>query len=146
MRILVDADACPVKDIIIKIAKEYGTAVIMFADTSHILNYDCEIVTVDKGSNSADMVLTGRVEKNDIVVTQDYGVATMALLKKAHTLNQNGLIFNEHNIDKLLFERYLSQRVRRSGGKTSNQSKRKKLDDDNFEASLRKLCQLALNG
>lgn len=139
MKILVDADACPVKDIIVKIAKKYGLKVIMFIDTSHIYcdNYS-EVVTVDKGKDSVDFALANKISRNDIVVTQDYGVATMALSKQALAINQNGLIYNSDNIDKLLFERYLSQKMRRSGSSSrgSNQKKRTKENDIAFEKSL----------
>lgn len=141
MKILVDADACPVKDLIVSIAKKFNMNVIMFIDTSHIYQDDySEVVTVDKGRDSVDFALANRVSKNDIVVTQDYGVAAMALSKNAFAVNQNGLIFNKDNIDKLLFERYLSQKVRRTGGKTSNPKKRTPQNDKDFEKSLLHLC------
>lgn len=140
MKILVDADACPVKEIILSVAKEYGIKVIMYIDTAHILNLnDCEIVTVDKGKDSVDMKLSSNIKEGDIVVTQDYGVASMALLRNASSLNQNGLIFTHNNIDRLLFERYLSSKARRAGKKTINPSKRTKDDDLHFEKALRLL-------
>lgn len=140
MKILVDADACPVKEIIIRIAKEFGLRVLMFIDTSHILNDSyAEVTIVDKARDSVDIALINKVEKGDIVMSQDYGVATMALSKGATALNQNGLIYTGDNIDRLLFERFLSQKVRRSGGKTSSPPKRTKENDVNFEKALRKL-------
>jgi uncharacterized protein len=139
MKILVDADACPVKEIIVEIAKKYSIKVIMFIDTSHIYcdNYS-EVITVDKGPDSVDFALANKIEKDDIIITQDYGVATMALSKNAFSLNQNGLIYDKDNIDKLLFERYLSQKARRSGKSTrgSNQKKRSKENDIAFEKAL----------
>jgi uncharacterized protein len=140
VKILVDADACPVKHIIVKVAKENSIPVIMFIDTSHILNDGySEVVTVDKGRDSVDFALINRVSKGDIVVTQDFGVAAMALSKETYAINQNGLIYTKDNIDRLLFERHISQKVRRSGGKTSNPRKRTREDDENFEKSLRQL-------
>ncbi|MCX8130448.1 MAG: YaiI/YqxD family protein [Clostridia bacterium] len=138
MKILVDADACPVKEIIVKIAKEYSIKVIMLCDTSHIL-YDgySEIITVDKSCDSVDFALVNKAEKSDIVVTQDYGVATMCLSKGVTVLNQNGLIYNESNIDRLLFERHLSQKIRRSGGRCGSIRKRTKEDDVKFEKAFR---------
>lgn len=137
MKILVDADACPVKDLIIKIAKKYSLKVIMFIDTSHIYQDEySEVITVDKGRDSVDFALANRISERDIIVTQDYGVATMALSKRAFALNQNGLIYNKDNIDKLLFERYLSQKIRRSGGKITGPRKRSGENDLAFEKSL----------
>lgn len=138
LNILVDADACPVKQIIVKLAKEYDIPVIMICDTSHMINDGySEVLVVDKSRDSVDIALINRVVRGDIVVTQDYGVATMALGKGARALNQNGLIFTNENIDRLLFERFLGQKVRRSGGRTGTFPKRKVEDDEKFEAALR---------
>lgn len=146
MKILVDADACPVKDIIVSIAKKFSLQVIMFIDTSHIYSDDySKVITVDKGRDSVDFALANQICKNDIVVTQDYGVATMALLKNAYCINQNGFIYTKENIDKLLFERYLSQKVRRSGGRTSGPKKRTQENNISFENSLISLYQKIIN-
>jgi uncharacterized protein len=140
LRILVDADACPVKNIIIRIAREKKVPVVMFIDTSHVLNDGySEVITVDQSRDSVDIALINKVCKGDIVVTQDYGVAAMALPKGAKALNQNGLIYSNDNIDKLLFERHISQKVRRSGGRTSGPKKRTKEDDDKFERAFKGL-------
>lgn len=146
MKILVDADACPVKDIIVKVAKEYNLSVVMFIDTSHELrNYSCEIVGVDKGKDSVDLALINRTDSNDIVVTQDYGVATMALGKGAFALSQNGLVFTSANIDGLLFERHISAKNRRAGNRGGYIPKRTKEDDIHFETQLRKLIDAINN-
>lgn len=144
MKILVDADACPVKDIIIRIAGVNGIKVVMFIDTSHILSYEtAEIVTVDKARDSVDIALTNRTAKGDIVVTQDYGVAAMSLAKGAYAINQNGLIYNEGNMDQLLFERHMSGKLRRSGKKASGMKKRTKENDENFEKAFKALIETA---
>lgn len=137
MRILVDADACPVKDIIIWIAKRYKIPVTMIIDTSHELREPyCTVITVEKGSDSVDLAIMRLLTKDDLVVTQDYGLAALVLGKKAKALNQNGLVFSDYNMDKLLFERFLGQKVRRGGGRTANPKKRTKEDDQRFEAAL----------
>lgn len=141
-KILVDADSCPVKDIIVKIAKEYAFEVIMFADTSHIINEDgySQIITVDKHSNSADIVLINAALKGDIIITQDYGVASMALSKLCFCINNNGMIYSENNIDRLMFERHLSSKLRRAGRKASKFKKRISADNENFKKSLLQIC------
>lgn len=140
-RILVDADACPVKDIIIKIAKELKLEVVMFIDTSHILEDSyAKVVTVSQGKDAVDLALINNAQKGDIVVTQDYGVASMALGKEAYPINQDGLIYDNKNIDRLLMERYLSQKIRRAGGRTPNHKKRNKEVNLKFEKIFRKLC------
>ncbi len=138
MQILVDADACPVKDIIIRVAKEKNINVIMVMDTSHAWQFEgVTIVTVDKSRDGVDIALINMTAKNDVVVTQDYGVAALALGKGAKALNQNGLIFSSKNMDRLLFERHLGQKVRRAGERTKNSRKRTSADDTNFERALR---------
>ncbi|NMA66326.1 MAG: YaiI/YqxD family protein [Clostridiaceae bacterium] len=141
MKILVDADACPVKDIIIDVAEERRIPVIMIMDTSHPWQYEgtyqnVKVMTEDKARDGVDIALINLTNKNDIVVTQDYGVAAMALGKGAKALNQNGLIFSSKNMDKLLFERHLGQRIRRAGGRTKNPRKRTKEDDERFLKAL----------
>ena len=80
--------------------------------------------------------------KEDIVVTQSHRVAAVALGKQL--LNQNGLIYDDTNIDRLLMDRYLSQKIRRAGGRTHNHKKRSTKDDIGFERSFRNLCQTVL--
>ncbi len=138
MRILVDADACPVRHIIIKVAKDHKLPVIMFIDTSHQLNDGySEMVTVDQQCDSVDIALINRTNFHDIVVTQDYGVAAMALGKGAQAINQNGVIYSHENMDRILLERHISQKIRRSGGRTPGPKKRTRVDDERFEAALR---------
>ena len=140
MKILVDADACPVKQIITRVAREHLIPVVMFIDTSHQLSDAyATVVTVDKQRDSVDIALINRARAEDIVVTQDYGLAAMVLGRGARALNQNGLVYTAQNIDKLLLERHLSQKVRRSGGRTAGPPKRTRADDEHFEAAIRQL-------
>ena len=142
MQILVDADACPVKQIIVRLAKNYNIPVTMLIDTSHELNDGySRVITVDKQADSVDYALIGLLTCNDIVVTQDYGLAAIALGKKAKVINQNGLIYTNENIEKLLMERYIGEKIRRSGGRTKGPSKRTKEDDARFEIAFEKLLK-----
>lgn len=139
-KILVDADACPVKSQITKAAKRFNIPVVMFIDTSHIIDDGySEVITVDKAADSVDIALVNRVRRGDVVVTQDFGLAALALPKGAQVINQNGMQYTDANIDRLLFERHLSQKVRRSGGRTAGPLKRTREDDDRFEAAFEKL-------
>ena len=142
MQILVDADACPVKEIIVRLAKQRDIPVTMLIDTSHELNDGySKIVTVDKQADSVDFALMGLLTKNDIVVTQDYGLAAMVLGKGARAVNQNGLVYSNDNIDRLLMDRYIGQKIRRGGGRTKGPAKRTKEDNDRFEAVFCKLLE-----
>ena len=140
MQILVDADACPVKKIIVRLAKQNNIPVVMLIDTSHELNDGySRIITVEKQADSVDFALMGMLTRADIVVTQDFGLAAMVLGKGAKAINQNGLVYTDDNIDKLLMERHIGQRVRRGGGRTKGPGKRSKEDDIRFETAFKKL-------
>lgn len=139
MRILVDADACPVKTEILKVAKENKIDVHMFFDNSH--QYEDGYSTVyilDKGADSVDYFLINKVKNGDIIVTQDYGVASMGLSKNAYVLNQNGLIYTDDNIMTLLSRRALNQKIRKHS-RVKGPKKRTKEDNIKFENSLRKI-------
>lgn len=131
MRILVDADACPGKKLIEKAARENDIELIFYCDISHIIESSYASVNyVDQCFQSVDIVLTNKCKKNDLIVTQDYGVAAMVLGKGAYAINPRGYIYDDQNIDRLLFERHISAKIRRSGGKTKTIGKRT-VDDDN---------------
>jgi uncharacterized protein YaiI (UPF0178 family) len=81
----------------------------------------------------------GLLTREDIVVTQDIGLAAMVLGKGARAVNQNGLVYTDENIDKLLMERHIGAKVRRGGGRTKGPTKRTKEDNERFEAAFEKL-------
>lgn len=139
-KILVDADACPVKSIIVDLARTNSIPVVMFIDVNHELNDGySEVVIVDQGRDSVDFKLISRINPNDIVVTQDYGVAAIALSKKANVINQNGFLYTSNNIDTLLNARYQGQKDRRMGKRTSGPPKRNSADNEKFLNEFRKL-------
>ncbi len=147
MKLLIDADACPVVDIALRCAKENDTEeCILLCDTSHMIEREgARTIVVSKGADSADFALVNLVCAGDIVVTQDYGLAAMCLAKKAHVLNQNGLIFTEFNIGSLLEQRHISKKIRMSGGRTKGPSKRTKEQDEAFLTSLEKIFRTIKN-
>jgi uncharacterized protein YaiI (UPF0178 family) len=112
----------------------------MLIDTSHELNDGYStVITVDKEADSVDYALMGLLTRDDVVVTQDFGLAAMVLGKGAKVVNQNGLVYTNNNIDKLLMERHIGQKVRRSGGRTKGPAKRTKEDDERIETALERL-------
>ena len=136
-RVLVDADACPVKEIILRLAKRRNIPVTMVIDTSHELDDGYStVITVDKGSDSADYAIANMATRHDVIVSQDYGLAAMILARGASALDQNGLIYTSENIDSLLERRYIGQKIRRDGGRTKGPKKRTREDDERFEAAL----------
>lgn len=142
MRIIVDADACPGKSFIEKAARENGIEVIMFCDLNHVISSDYSSVKyIDSGFQKVDMAVVNECKPNDIVITQDFGVAAMALGKKAFAIGTKGHIYDDDNIDKLLFERHISSKVRRAGGKTFSPKKRSSDDDKRLYNNLIKIIK-----
>ena len=135
MKIVVDADACPVKEIIISEAKKHEIEVWMFFNTSHYFDDPyVRVITVDKGRDTVDFALINHVEEGDVVITQDYGVACMTLSKKAIPMHYNGLIFTNENMESLLNTRYMNMKLRHQGIRTKN--KRSHNDYQLFKLSL----------
>lgn len=75
------------------------------------------------------------------MVTQDYGLAAMALSKGAYVLNQNGSQYTEENIDGLLMSRHIGKKLRRAGGHIKGPSKRTKEQDLRFQQMLENLLK-----
>jgi len=143
MKIIIDGDACPSISIIEKIAKEYKVEVLIFCDINHYINSDYSTVkVVDSGFQNVDMYVINNTEKDDIIITQDYGLAAMCLPKGAKVINPKGFIYTDKNIDRLLEERHLSQKIRRGGGRTPNPKKRSSDDEVRLIANLKKLIEI----
>ena len=140
MKVFVDADACPVVDLTVKLCSNAGTECILLCDTAHEINRPGAVTLVfDKGADSVDFAIANRVSAGDIVVTQDYGLASMCLAKKAIVLHQDGWQYTEDNIGALLFQRHESRKYRMSGGRIKGPSKRTKSQDQAFADALGKL-------
>lgn len=142
MRILVDADACPVIAIIEKEAKQRKIPVILLCDTNHVLKSDySEIKIIGSGPDAVDFALINLCRKGDVVVTQDYGVAAMALGKGAYCIHQSGRWYTDKNIGQLLMERHMSRQARRASSKShlKGSGKRKREDDEQFRESFIRL-------
>lgn len=142
MKVLVDADASPVTDIAIALCREYNTHCLLLCDTAHEFYRDgAQTLVFDKGADSVDFALVNRVEPGDIVVTQDYGLASMCMAKGASVLHQDGWAYTKENIDALLFSRHESGKYRRAGGRTKGPKKREKAQDEAFRKALQQMLQ-----
>ena len=118
MRIFVDADACPVVDIVESIAEKYNIPVTLLCDTNHVLYSDySDVIVVGAGADAVDYKLISICHKDDVVVSQDYGVAAMALGKGAHAIHQSGKWYTNENIDQMLMERHFNKKARRGSHK-----------------------------
>lgn len=148
MKILVDADACPVVDIVEKQAKLHNISCTLLSDTNHVLMSDySEVKVIGAGADAVDYALINLCSCSDIVVTQDYGVAAMALGKGAFPIHQSGKWYTNENIDQMLMERHLAKKARNGKSKHHLKGPQKRTDEDNkrFEDSLIRLIDKIIN-
>ena len=147
MKILVDADACPVVKNVEEIAEFYGIPVVLLCDTNHILssNYS-EVKMIGTGADAVDFALMNQCQKGDLVVTQDYGVAAMTLGKGAYAIHQSGKWYTNENIDRMLMERHLAKKARMGKGKHHLKGPSKRTEKENriFEESFTNLIRKVL--
>ena len=145
--LVIDADGCPVVKIAAAVSKEYRAMCRVVCDSAHVFNSEnlsgAEVVTVSQGADSADFYIVNNIRENDVVVTQDYGLAAMCLAKRAVVINQDGRIYSDSNIGGLLESRAIGKKIRRSGGRTKGPKKRTAEQSENFEKVLRSLFENA---
>ena len=147
-RILVDADACPVIRIVERLAKAHGIPVMLLCDTNHVLSSEySEIKVIGAGADAVDFALINLCRRGDVVVTQDYGVAALALGKGACAIHQSGGLYTQDNIDQMLMERHLARKARMGKGKhhLKGPKKRTKEEDEAFEAAFQQLLMGIIN-
>ena len=136
MHIFIDADACPVIGIVEKTAKKYNIPVTLLCDTNHVLYSDySEVIVVGAGADAVDYKLISICHKGDIVVSQDYGVAAMALGKGAYAIHQSGKWYTNDNIDQMLMERHLNKKARRKSYKNHLKGPKKRTEEDDMRFS-----------
>lgn len=147
MKVLIDADGCPVVDIAIRLCKQWALPCLVLCDTAHEFHRDgAETLVFDKGADSIDYALVNRVLPGDIVVTQDYGLASMCLARKARVLHQDGWEYTLDNIDALLLVRHDSRKHRAAGNRMKGPKKRTAQQDNAFSQALSKLIQHSVQG
>ncbi len=131
--IYVDADACPVRDIISSLARKYNIEVIMYCDTSHIIfdNY-AKVISVDTNKDNVDFYIASTIKDNDILITSDYGLSNLVLSKKVIIIHPSGFIIDNNNINTLLTQRYLNYKLKKQSSHIKGPKKRTKIDDINF--------------
>ena len=142
MKVLIDADACPVADIAVNLCKQFSVPCVLLCDTAHIIYKDgAETLVFDKGSDSVDFALVNRTAPGDIVITQDYGLASMCLGRGVRVLHQDGWEYTLDNISGLMEQRHIAKKHRMSGGRIKGPSKRTKAQDIAFEKAFQQLLQ-----
>lgn len=142
MKVLIDADACPVVDIAVKLCKKHGVSCLLLCDTAHACYRDgTETLVFDKGADSVDFALVNRANSGDIVITQDYGLASMCLGKRVRVIHQDGWEYTEYNISGLMEQRHAAKKHRLAGGRIKGPAKRTKAQDNAFEVAFQQMLQ-----
>ena len=142
MKVLIDADACPVVDIAVKLCAKEGVPCLLLCDTAHaVYREDAQTLIFDKGADSGDFALVNRTCPGDIVITQDYGLASMCLGRKVRVLHQDGWEYTLDNISGLMEQRHANKKHRLAGGRTKGPSKRTKAQDEAFAKAFQQMLQ-----
>lgn len=138
LHIYVDADACPVKQEVYRVAKRYGLDVTLVAN-SWMRTPDEESVALEvvtDGFDAADDWIVERVQPDDIVITADIPLAGRCLGKGASVIGNSGKPFTEDNIGAALATRELLADLRQSGEMTGGPSPMEKRDRSRFLQKL----------
>jgi uncharacterized protein YaiI (UPF0178 family) len=145
MKIIVDADACPVKEEIQEIALGKGISVLLVAALSHEMPQveGIQVRVVDNLPQAADIAIINSTEPGDIIITADGGLASLALSRKAHVLSFRGYQYSEKNIEGVLNQRYLGQKIRKAGGRLRGPRPFQKEDRERFCDSLNHLITIS---
>ncbi len=141
MKIFVDADACPVKEEIVKIAAEHAIPVTFIVSTAGYFErgWKAEKILVDSFPQAVDIAIINRLEADDIVVTQDYGLALLVLGKRGKAISPRGFIFTDDNIDRCLQQRQMNSDARKAGIRRKGPKKRSEKDTSRFYRNLHTL-------
>lgn len=137
MKIIIDADACPkpVLEICKSVGKKYNIEIYTVASFDHNIDNQ-QHISVDKNSQEADLKIINMTKPDDLVITQDWGLAAMVLSKKADCLNPLGRQYDVNTMDFMLEERETKAKLRRGGGRTKGPKKRTIQDDTRFQETL----------
>jgi len=132
--IYVDADGCPVKDEIYRVAKRYGVPVTLVANSSMRTPDEDSIkfVLVDDGFDAADDWIVEQVKANEIVVTADIPLAARCIEKGARVLGPKGRVYTEESIGGALADREVSSQLREHGLMTGGPAPFGKKDRSRF--------------
>lgn len=140
MKIYIDADGCPVVKNTLKVAGKFNIPCVIICDTAHRIEHEnAETIVVDKGTDSVDFRLVNLIQKGDIAITQDYGLAAMCLSRQTIVINQDGKEYTNDNISGLLEFRAASKKIRQSGGRLKGMPKRTAEQNKTFEEALHDL-------
>lgn len=143
MRIVIDADACPkaVKKICEDMCKKYGLSLTMVIDDAHVLSGDFETIVVGKDNDAVDHKIVEISKEHDIVITQDYGLASILLSNVFGIINPSGFKYTQWNMDALMYQRHMGAKARASGKRTKGPKKRDDNQDKVFKDILEEMVK-----
>ena len=143
LNIYIDADACPVKQEVYRVALRYGLNVTLVANSwMRIPNEDwISLKLVEEGFDAADDWIVEQVQSNDIVVTADIPLASRCLKKGASVIGNTGKPFTKDNIGQVLATRDLLSELRSAGEITSGPKPLVKSDRSRFLQQLDEAIQ-----
>ena len=141
--IYVDADACPVKDEIYKVADRYFLKVFVIANQwmQIPLHAKIEMIVVEGGFDSADDWIVENIQAHDILVTSDLLLADRCLKKKVRVLGAKGKELDDENIGHVLGSRELMSHLRDLGSKGTGPAPMTKVDRSQFLSKLDQIIQ-----
>jgi hypothetical protein len=142
--LFIDADACPVTREAISAGRARGWSVVLVANSTqnldrHLRRSGVEAIQVSGGRDAADFAVVERLAEGDVVVTQDIGLAAMALGRGAGAISPRGRIFHMATIDAELAVRHAEARLRRAGGRHGGPPKFTDEDREHFAEQLERL-------
>ena len=144
-QIIIDGDACPVVSSVIELTQETGIFVTIIRSFSHFsTQIDPEhvrTVYVDDGPESVDYKIVQLASSEDIVITQDYGLASLLLNKVKFVMHHKGFLFNDDNIQQLLDQRYINAQIRQQGRRPKGPPPFTRQDRQHFEHQFKLLIQ-----
>lgn len=130
MKIIVDADACPSINLITDLAIKNNLELLLYTDTTHNIQNDyAKVIVLTKGYQSVDMAISNDIKNGDVLITQDFGLACIALSKKSVVVHPKGMIYDDDNIEQLLLERHINTKNRKQNKHVKGLKKRIKEDD-----------------
>ncbi|MDT2640010.1 YaiI/YqxD family protein [Enterococcus dongliensis] len=148
MRLIIDGDGSPVKDTTILVAEKYGIPVVIVTSIDHYSKKEypdfVRFIYVDRGSDSADFKIISVIKPTDILITQDYGLASLTLAKAAHVLHQTGMEYTQMNIDALLTQRFIGSKMRQAKQRTKGPKPFTNVEREQFKEVLESLIQQSL--
>ena len=113
MKILLDADGSPIRVITEKLAKKYGAKLLMVKNYSQdFSSIYGEVISVDISKEAADIYIANHAKSGDLVITNDKGLSSLALSKKARVMDFQGNFIDDENIVVMLESRYFNRKMR----------------------------------